>query len=196
MFLWTPPSGLGQRSTGPLLSHCKDFILKLCTWGLAGMSRTWRSPCKTLHNRNTCTTMLSLHYSKVRFTSAFSQGQFFLFLINWPAHNSCFIPFSALQTLWHLLTSYLSTRGAQWGFTAQDVGKSALGLGHQSLWAACKILSPRKEIDFFQIAKKYSPWFLKATLQRTERSCHHNRPLLFLSPRLVNNHPWLSKNCG
>ena len=42
-----------------------------------------------------------------------------------------------MQTLWHL-----STRGAQWGFTAQEVGKSALGLGHQSLWAACKILLP------------------------------------------------------
>ena len=96
MFLWTPPSGLGQRSTGPLLSHCKDFILKLCTWGLAGMSRTWRSPCKTLHNRNTCTTMLSLHYSKVRFTSAFSQGQFFLFLINWPATQFLFYSFFSI----------------------------------------------------------------------------------------------------
>ena len=71
--------GLGQSSTGPLLSYCKHFTLKLCTWGLAGMSRTWRSPCKTLHNRNTCTTMLSLIYTKVRFTSAFSQGQYFSF---------------------------------------------------------------------------------------------------------------------
>ena len=88
--------GLGQSSTGPLLSHCKHLILKFCTWGLAGMSRTWRSPCKTLHNRNTCTTMLSLLYSKVRFTSAFSQGQFFLFLINWPATQFLFYSFFSI----------------------------------------------------------------------------------------------------
>ena len=68
--------------------------------------------------------------TKVRFTSAFHRN------------NSCFILFSALQTPSHLFTSHLSTRGAQWGFTAQEVGKSALGLGHQSLWAAYKILLP------------------------------------------------------